>query len=66
MIESFDKLGLNQNLIEGLKQEGINKTNRYSNKGNTFYLLENKDIIGSITNWKWKRHLHIYFLYFKK
>ena len=45
MIESFDKLGLNQNLIEGLKQEGINKPTDIQIKAIPLS-LENKDIIG--------------------
>lgn len=45
MIESFDKLGLNQQLIEGLKQEGINKPTDIQIKAIPL-ALENKDIIG--------------------
>ena len=45
MIDSFDKLGLNTNLIEGLKQEGIHKPTDIQIKAIPL-ALENKDIVG--------------------
>lgn len=45
MIESFDKLGLNQNLIEGLNREGINKPTDIQIKSIPL-ALQNKDIVG--------------------
>lgn len=45
MTNSFDKLGIISNLIEGLKKEGINEPTPIQEKTIPF-ILENKDVIG--------------------